>query len=193
MFVYTDKYLHYPQRLFVERTSVLPDDLTTKFTRTACPVPAEQQPLNEYRELSESGFFRWATLDLWQYIRKLLWVWAWGWAIAGPVAAASFVPAKHPIQFLLVGAAGASLFLCFAILRLYLGWSYIRSRLFSSTVFYEESGWYDGQSWLKPPEVLIQDRLVVTYQVQPVLQRLKRTFGALAIALASGGLIWSFL
>ena len=28
-----------------------------------------------------------------------------------------------------------------------------------ATVPYEESGWYDGQVWIKPPEILIQDRL----------------------------------
>jgi hypothetical protein len=30
-------------------------------------------------------------------------------------------------------------------LRLYLGWAYIGNRLFSATVEYEETGWYDGQ------------------------------------------------
>jgi hypothetical protein len=169
---------------------VLPEDLTTNFA-AACPVPAEQQPLNEYRELSESGFFRWATLSLPQYCRKLAWVWAWSWLVAGPVAAVSFPPAKHPTQFFLLGAAGATLFLALAVLRLYLGWLYVRSRLFNPTVFYEESGWYDGQSWTKPSAVLTQDRLVVTYQVQPVMQRLKWTFAVLAGTIAVGGLLWN--
>lgn len=160
---------------------------------SACPVPSEQQPLNEYQELSESGFFCWATLPLGPYCKKLFWVWFWSWAIAGPVAAASFPPAKYPTQFLLVGAAGSSLFLAFTLLRLYLGWSYVYSRLANSTVFYEESGWYDGQVWTKPSEVLMKDRLIVTYQVQPVLQRLKRTFGVLAVGLVGGGILWSLI
>lgn len=164
-----------------------------KSSLSACPVPHEQQPLNEYRELQESGFFRWATLDASQYFRRIIWIWLWSWAIAGPVAAASFSPAKHPAQFFLAGAAGASLFLALALLRLYLGWSYVHSRLSSATVFYEESGWYDGQSWSKPLEVLAQDQLVVTYQVQPVLRRIKRTFAALAIALLVGGLMWNLV
>lgn len=169
----------------------MPDDLTTKKQfPSVCPVPTEQQPLNEYRELSESGFFQWATLALPQYIRKLLWVWVWSWAIAGPVAAASFAPMKHPVQFSLLGAAGASLFLTLTLVRLYLGWSYIHSRLSNATIFYEESGWYDGQSWSKPPEVLVQDRLIVTYQVQPVIQRLRRTFAVLALFFLAGVLVW---
>jgi hypothetical protein len=171
---------------------LLPDDLTLKSAVT-CPVPTEQQPLNEYQELQESGFFRWPTLTLPRYIRKLAWVWGWGWGVAGPVAAASFSPTKHPIQFFLVGAAGAGLFLLLTLLRLYLGWSYIHSRLANSTVLYEESGWYDGQSWEKPLEILTRDRLVVTYQVTPVLKRLQQTFISLAIVLGMGSLIWSLV
>lgn len=158
-----------------------------------CPVPFEQQPLNEYQELKESWFFSWATIALPQYVRTLLWIWFWSWTIAGPIAAASFPPAKHPAQFALTGTAGASLFLSLVLVRLYLGWTYIQSRLFNATVFYEESGWYDGQLWAKPPEMLAQDRLVVTYQIQPILKRLTRTFAALAIGLLVGCLVWKLL
>ncbi len=153
-------------------------------------MPPEQQPLNEYRELQESGFFQWGTVALPVYLRKLAWVWGWSWAIAGPVAAASFSPTKHPLAFFIMGAAGASLFLAFVVVRLYLGWSYIYSRLASDTVFYEESGWYDGQVWEKPIEAQAQDKLVVTYQVQPVLRRLHRTFMGLAIAAIIGSIAW---
>lgn len=170
-----------------------PDDLTAKFSSFGCPVPSEQQPLNEYRELSESGFFRWAMLDVAHYSRKLAWVWAWSWVIVGPVAAASFTPVKHPAQFVLIGLIGTCSFVGLAVLRLYLGWSYVHSRLFKETVFYEESGWYDGQTWTKPPEVLAQDRLVVSYQVQPIIKRLQRTFGVLAIVLLISGLLWLIL
>ena len=59
------------------------------------------------------------------------------------------------------------------ILRLYLAWKYIYDRLMNATVSYEESGWYDGQTWVKTNEVLIQDRLVGTYEVLPVMDRLR--------------------
>ncbi|HEY9600086.1 MAG TPA: CGLD27 family protein [Allocoleopsis sp.] len=157
-----------------------------------CPVPLEQQPINEYQELKESWLFRWGTLDLRDYIIKLAWVWGWSWLVAGPVAAASFSPNKHLVQFLLCGGAGASVFLTLMLLRLYLGWSYVRDRLLRETIFYEESGWYDGQTWTKPPEILTRDRLIVSYQVQPILLRLKRTFGILALFFVGGSLIWIF-
>lgn len=160
---------------------------------SVCPVPFDQQPLNEYEELKTSWFFRTSTLELHQYISKLLWIWGSSWFVAGPVAYASFAPYKHTTQFFICGAAGASLGVFLVVLRLYLGWSYIYTRLSSPTIFYEESGWYDGQTWEKPVEVLARDRLIVSYQIQPILQRLQRTFAVLALLLSVVGLIWNFL
>jgi hypothetical protein len=160
---------------------------------SVCPVPAEQQPLNEYEELKSSGFFRTGTLDQREYIKKLAWIWGLSWLIAGPVAAASFAPGKYTAQFILSGMAGASVGVTLAVVRLYLGWSYVRDRLMRPTIFYEESGWYDGQTWTKPPELLMRDHLIVTYQIQPILQRLQRTSGFLALLLLADAIVWSFL
>lgn len=162
-------------------------------TVSACPVPTEQQPINEYQELKESWFFSWSTLDLQSYLTKLAWIWGFSWLLAGPLAAASFTPEKHLGQFVLCGAAGASLGVGLALLRLYLGWSYVRSRLLNSTVFYEESGWYDGQSWTKPEEICMRDRLIVTYEIQPILRRLQRTFGVLVVWFCVGVILWQLL
>ncbi|NJR76087.1 MAG: CGLD27 family protein, partial [Scytonema sp. CRU_2_7] len=129
-----------------------------------CPVPTEQQPLNEYEELKTSWLFRDCALNWREQITKMLWIWALSWVVAGPVAAASFAPHKHIAQFILCGAAGASIGVVLALVRLYLGWFYISDRLFSPTVFYEESGWYDGQTWTKPEDVLNRDRLIATYE-----------------------------
>lgn len=160
---------------------------------SVCPVPSEQQPLNEYEELKESWFFCTCTIGQRGYLSKMAWIWGVSWILAGPVAAASFAPHKHTVQFIICSAAGASLGVILVLARLYLGWSYIGTRLSSPTIFYEESGWYDGQTWTKPSEVLMRDRLIATYQIQPILQRLQRTFGVLALLLLAGKLVWNFL
>lgn len=162
-------------------------------TLAFCPVPTEQQPLNEYEELKGSTFFKTCTLARQQYITKLAWLWGISWLVAGPVAAASFTPHKYIAQFVLCGSAGASVSVLLVLVRMYLGWSYVKSRLIDSTIFYEESGWYDGQTWTKPEEVLTRDRLIVTYQIQPILHRLQKTFVALALLLVSGIFVWNFL
>jgi hypothetical protein len=156
-----------------------------------CPVPEEQQPLNEYQELTESGFFQSCSAPLGQYLKTLAWIWFPSLAIALPVSAASFNPNQYPLEFSLAACGGASLSLTFAIVRLYLGWSYIRDRLEKSTVLYEESGWYDGQVWTKTPEIQARDRLVVEYQVQPIMRRLQRTFVAIGLSFLFGSVIWT--
>lgn len=158
-----------------------------------CPVPIEQQPIHEYEQLKDSWFFRWATLEQLAYLRKLAWVWVWGLIVASPIAAASFPPQREPVLFGLSSGIGAGLLVLLALLRLYLGWSYVRDRLRGEKVFYEESGWYDGQIWKKPPEILNRDRLIVSYQVEPILERLKRTSLILAGLVGSGSLIWLWL
>jgi hypothetical protein len=50
-----------------------------------------------------------------------------------------------------------------------------------ATFPYEESGWYDGQIWIKPPEVLIQDRLIGTYEIYPGLSLLYLTLIFLSV------------
>ena len=140
-----------------------------------CPVPSEQQPVNEYQELRESWFFSWVTFPKFKYLRKLACVWLGGWLIAAPIAAASFPPQQETCAFVLSSILGAGLFVAAALLRLYLGWSYVGHGLKQEKIVYEESGWYDGQVWEKPPEVLNRDRLIFTYEVKPILQRLQKS------------------
>ncbi len=155
-----------------------------------CPVPSEQQPVNEYEQLKDSWLFHWVTLEKFAYWRKLGWVGLGGSMLVSPIAASSFPPQKSPLMFALSSVLGGWLIVALLLLRLVLGWYYIRDRLQADKVFYEESGWYDGQTWQKTPEILARDRLIVTYQIQPILQRLKGTSLILAILIGSGTLLW---
>lgn len=155
-----------------------------------CPVPSEQQPLNEYEELKSSWLFRDCALNWRDYITKIAWIWGFSWLVAAPVAAVSFPPHRHIALFLLSSVAGASVGVVLVLLRLYLGWSYIADRLASPIIFYEESGWYDGQTWTKPHEVLTRDRLIVTYQIKPIIQRLQFSFAGLAVLFVIGTIVW---
>lgn len=155
-----------------------------------CPVPSEQQPLNEYEELKSSWLFRDCTLNWQEYITKIAWIWGLSWLVASPIAAASFHPHHHIAQFILSGGAGASVVLVLAVARLYLGWSYVRDRLASPIIFYEESGWYDGQTWTKPQQVIMRDRLIVNYSIKPIIQRLQNTLAGLALLFLAGTIVW---
>ncbi|KAH7444690.1 hypothetical protein KP509_02G088200 [Ceratopteris richardii] len=127
-----------------------------------CPVPLEQQPVNEYQSLVDSMLFSWAVGNPWLYTLKLS-------AVTGAI-----------------GLFAATL----AALRMYLGWAYVGNRLLSAAVEYEETGWYDGEIWIKPPEVLARDRLLGSYKVKPALNRVKMTLIGLAASLASCTLLF---
>ncbi|MDX1976580.1 MAG: CGLD27 family protein [Pseudanabaenaceae cyanobacterium bins.68] len=147
------------------------------------PVPTEQQPLNEYLALKDSFFFRWATLATWPYLRVFLLVWLGWWLFTGPIAASSFPPHRGWFLFLAWGSLGATLGTLLPLLQLFLGWSYVGDRLNREQVLYEESGWYDGQTWQKPEGELIKDRLIVTYEIRPLLLKLKLTAMAILLIL----------
>lgn len=160
---------------------------------TFCPVPSEQQPVNEYQELAESWFFRWVTLSKWQFTLKLTRVWVLSLLISAPISAASFSPQEATLLFLLSSGLGASLFVTFALIRLYLGWSYIGDRLKKTKIVYEETSWYDGQIWEKPLEFYRRDQLIFQYQVQPTLIRLRKSFILLLTLISSSLLILLWL
>jgi hypothetical protein len=158
-----------------------------------CPVPKEQQPINEYQELQNSWFFSWAKLAPAKYITKLIWVGVWSLIVTAPLAEASFSIAKSPIQFGVCAIGGSLVFITFAAIRLYLGWIHVKERLYNESVFYEESGWYDGQTWIKTPEILDRDRLIVSYEVQPILKRIQLTFLTILITAIVGISAWMII
>jgi hypothetical protein len=157
-----------------------------------CPVPLEQQPIQQYEELQNSCFAGWAKLELPKYLRNLGWVWLIGSLLVSPVAGASYTPSKHLGMFLLSSVLGGEILLALVLLRLYLGWRYVQSRLSQETIVYEESGWYDGHSWTKTPEILARDRLIATYEIQPILRRLQQTGLGLGISFILGSAVAIF-
>ena len=162
------------------------NDSVTQF----CPVPQEQQPDYEYKQLQESWFFSWATLHPADYVKKMLWVGFAFSAISAPIAAVSFLPTEYPIKFALSAIAGILFFTSLLLSQLYFGWSHVRNRLYQDRISYEESGWYDGQIWLKPESRLTRDRLIVSYEIQPIIDRLKKTFGFFLGITVVGSIIW---
>ena len=150
-------------------------------SKNACPVPFDQCPLNEFYALKHSCFFSFFGFQLRTYLLGIL-------AISF-VSMFLFIPlilltTKFSWNKFIISEFSCLIFvLVIFLIRLYLGWSYVVNRLFSATIFYEESGWYDGQIWIKTPEILTKDRLVGTYYVLPLLQRIKVTFAVLLIFL----------
>lgn len=155
-----------------------------------CPVPKEQQPINEYQELQESWFFKWGQLTLAAYGYKLLRIWLFSSIVTGPIAAVSFPIHRELLHFVLASMGGSMLFVALTATYLYTGWVHVDRRLRAAAVVYEESGWYDGQTWTKTAEILARDRLLAVHEVQPVIRRLQLTFLSMLGAIGAGSLVW---
>ena len=161
--------------------------------KSRCPVPPEQLPINQYEDMRDSWFYAWGSRDITGYLKPIVILWLLSWVVTGPMVGASYAPGRYPLQFGLLAAAGAFILPMLSLAQLYVGWLHIGQRLQQATVPYEESGWYDGQVWPKPEEVLNRDRLIMDYQVRPILQRVRNTLALLlgiAVALV---LAWKVL
>lgn len=89
------------------------------------------------------------------------------------------------MEFALASLVGSLLVVGGVGVRLFLGWSYVSTRLMSAAVPYEETGWYDGQTFVKPPAVLARDRLLGSYEARPALNRVRGALAAAAAALVA--------
>ena len=100
-----------------------------------CPVPWEQQPVNEYTMLNETGLFAWATDPLLSFGIRITTVTVGVGALVGyPIVSLSINPEQEFLKCCLGALCGGILAATVVTLRLYLGWAYIGNRLFSATV-----------------------------------------------------------
>lgn len=142
------------------------------YYKLSCPVPKEQRPINEYMELVQSSFFNWPVLNKSLFRDKIVKAFSMCFLICLPISSLFFNGKLLPFQLLLVNSTLSTFLLLLIILRLLLSWDYIKQRLYNPTIFYEESGWYDGRIWVKSKNILVQDRLIRAYQVLPAIKKL---------------------
>ncbi len=152
----------------------------------ACPVPPNQRPLEQYRELQQSWFFTWPHASFKGLAVPLLRSWLIVLPLTMLVASGS-VPLRHNLPRLVVAGAVAGLVVpLLMLLRQWLGWTNLQKRLMATAVDYEESGWYDFQVWEKPLAWREQDLLVATHEVKPVLERLQQAMAITAALMLVG-------
>nr|YP_009396013.1 hypothetical protein [Dasya naccarioides]ARW65199.1 hypothetical protein [Dasya naccarioides] len=143
--------------------------------RKKCPVPFDQQPLNEYLELKKSCFFAWSTYNIIEYLSFILISCTCLFILFGFIIFFFSFGFFNIFKLLILDFLIIDISFLFVCMRLYLGWSYLIERLLSATIFYEESGWYDGQIWIKTAESLTRDRLLGIYYIMPLINRIKYT------------------
>ena len=154
-----------------------------------CPVPREQQPTNEFIELSKSKIFSWPKSKK-SFLFILLKFWLGTFIFFIIISSGSVYFETATLKYVLLSFF-CSLSLPFLLsIRLYLGWNHIFKRLNSEKVEYEESGWYDGQIWIKPVKLKDKELLIALLEVKPILENLIQTLSIIIIFALIGILIF---
>ena len=150
-----------------------------------CPVPKEQQPTNEFIELSKSNFFCWPKSKK-SLLLILIKLWTGSFLLFLIISSGSVYFKTSLLKYILLSLL-TSLSIPFLItIRLYLGWNHVFKRLISEKVEYEESGWYDGQIWIKPVNLKEKESLIASKEVKPILNNLIQILSIILVLALSG-------
>ena len=156
-----------------------------------CPVPREQQPTNEFIELSKSMVFSWPKTKK-SLTLILVKFWIGSFVLFLLISSGSVYFKTSLLKYILLSLFSSLSIPLLITIRLYLGWNYVFKRLTSERVEYEESGWYDGQVWIKPVILKEKESLIASNEVKPILKNLIQIFSIISVLALSGILIFQY-
>ena len=156
-----------------------------------CPVPKEQQPTNEFIELSKSIIFSWPKTKK-SLVLILIKFWVSAFVLFLVISSGSVYFKTSLFKYILLSFFSSLSIPLLIIIRLYLGWKHVFKRLTSERVEYEESGWYDGQVWIKPLVLREKESLIATIEVKPILNNLIQIFSIILVLVLSGILLFQY-
>ena len=156
-----------------------------------CPVPSEQQPTNEFIELSKSKIFSWPKSKK-SLIFALIKFWIGTFIIFLVISSGSIYFKSSLLKYILLSFFSSLAIPLLISIRLYLGWNHVFKRLNSEKVEYEESGWYDGQVWIKPLVLKEKESLIASIEVKPILKNLIQISSILSVLALLGILLFQY-
>ena len=159
--------------------------------QSKCPVPREQQPTNEFIELSKSRIFSWPKTKK-SLIIILTKFWVGTFVLFLIISSGSVYFKTSLLKYILLSFFSSLSIPLLISIRLYLGWKHIFKRLTSERVEYEESGWYDGQVWLKPLVLKEKESLIASNEVKPILKNLIQISSIISTLALSGILLFQY-
>ena len=156
-----------------------------------CPVPKEQQPTNEFLELSNSKLFALAKTNK-KFSIILITIWLIAFLIFLVISSGSTYFDDYLLKYIFLSFFGSLSIPLLMTIRLLLGWRHIYKRLTSEIIEYEESGWYDGQIWIKPIQLKEKESLIASIEVKPILKNLTQVTSVIISLILIGVLIFQY-
>jgi len=156
-----------------------------------CPVPREQQPTNEFIELSKSNIYSWPKTKK-SLVLVLIKFWVGAFLLFLVISSGSVYFKTSILKYILLSFFSSLSIPLLISIKLYLGWNHVFKRLTSERVEYEESGWYDGQVWIKPLVLKEKESLIASIEVKPILKNLIQIFSIFSVFALSGILLFQY-
>ena len=156
-----------------------------------CPVPREQQPTNEFIELSKSIIFSLPKTKK-NLVLVLIKIWVASFILFLVISSGSIYFKTSLLKYILISFFSSLSIPLLISIRLYLGWNHVFKRLTSEKIEYEESGWYDGQVWIKPLVLKEKESLIASIEVKPILKNLIQISSIICILGLSGILLFQY-
>ena len=140
-----------------------------------CPVPINQIPIKEYESLTKSIFFKWPTISKNYLYRRLIYSWIIFLPLTIIILSGNYELINSPAKLIFSSLIWSLIIPLVLLFRHLLSWKYIYKRLKSEVIEYEESGWYDGQTWEKDIEMREKDLLTAQHDAKPIIDLLNQT------------------
>lgn len=147
----------------------------TSVTSPFYSIAIDRLPIQEYRDLKQRKFFRWAILNLPLYVTKLLAVWIAVFLLALSIVGVEGTSDRLNLSSFVFCALLAQIAVLFCLTALYRQWHYLYLRLVSKRIIDFVSPSQKKKLWYKSEAMLSRDLLVARFQVLPFLQRIKKT------------------
>ena len=170
---------------------IILNSLEHYMNESKCPVPRDQQPTNEFIELSKSIIFSWPKTKK-SLIIALIKFWVVTFFLFLVISSGSIYFKTSILRYVLLSLFSSLSIPLLISIRLYLGWNHVFKRLTSERVEYEESGWYDGQVWIKPLVLKEKESLIASIEVKPILKNLIQILSIILVLALSGILLFQY-
>lgn len=140
-----------------------------------CPIPEDQKPINEYLDLLENNFFNWNGFTTKLYNIKLLNRLGLYFLIFCFLRLERIHENSKITNWLVINLGLGLTIFVFSLVFNFLRWKDLGKKFSDSQIFYEESSWFDSQTWEKPFFLIKNDKLIFHQKIIPILRRLGRT------------------
>ena len=141
--------------------------------KIVCPVPLNQRPLNEFNSIKNTWIISWPFLEKNIFYRNLTISWLFAIPFSLTISFGSNYLKNNIFELIFVSLTASIACPILLLMRQWLSWEYIYKRLNSEKIEYEESGWYDGQTWEKPVDWRAKDLLIAQHQIKPIINHLE--------------------